>query len=209
MNPQFWVSDIQKKRYGTAAIATSLLLIIITGCLFYFHSSGSNTLLVRGKGIQISLNQFEFYKQSIPFTNQIREMEGYETVTLSDEEIIDLLIERALTEQYAEKSGIEVNDQELNERIEIDKQAIIKVGNELPGMRILEERVRITGLTMEQFYDSEEVRDVYRQGIMITSLQNKLMADRTITEPKQFEIFQKNLVSEHKPDLHIDLSLLQ
>jgi len=51
-----------------------------------------------------------------------------------------------------------------------------------------------TGLSEEQFWNSNTIRETYYEAILSSKLRAKLLADGTLSEPEQFYQFQEELL---------------
>lgn len=77
-----------------------------------------------------------------------------------------------------------------SEEIDAQNQALIR--------EIMHQRINLTGLSEEEFWDSDLVFEEYEKALYIDKLYNKLIAEKTINDIQGFEEYQNNLLEEYK-----------
>lgn len=167
-------------------------------------------LLVEGDDIQISVKRFIFYKSSLELINSLQSEEE-KKLHLSDNEIIDVLVAEDLAVQYAKGLGLTASEQEIEDVIELERKNL-KQNND-PDNDLVREfmanRIRITGLTEDEFWKSDEAKKNYEKSILLGKLVTKLIEDGTIKDMNEFNIFKKELLESKKKRLQINWSVLQ
>lgn len=165
-------------------------------------------ILVHGGGIEIPLERFVFYRENVDLISQLG---PYAQPKLSDEAILDNMIKDELAVQYAKALGLNVSPQEVDDVVQLQR-SLLEQTDDQNGYVIKElmaNRIKITGLTEDQFWNSSEVREMYEKALLRSKLANKLVEEGTIKDVMDFTRFKENLYAEKKGDLHINYSLLQ
>lgn len=69
----------------------------------------------------------------------------------------------------------------------------------------MDQRIKLTGLSEEEFWDSDLVFKEYEKTLYIDKLYNKLIGEKVINDIQGFEEFQINLLKEYKNSHSINL----
>ena len=166
-------------------------------------------VLVQGDGFQIDAKQFVFYKSNL---EMIAQLENQPKIVLSDDQIIDNLIIEELTAQYAKQQGITASAQEISDEISKERAALHDPKNVDPKngntknkivFEIMKNRIRITGLTEDQFWQSAEIRGSYERAILIGKLYVKLQSEGKIKSMQDFQTFKSNLLEQNRSKVKI------
>ncbi|MCQ6562074.1 hypothetical protein [Paenibacillus mendelii] len=121
-------------------------------------------------GITIDKERFLFYKANIELTYALN---GNKQVP-DDNELLNNLIQEDRIVQKAIQRGITVSDQELQEAID-DQRELYENYEPLDKDQeliheLMSNRIRITGLSDNEFWASELVKDGYRKAILKSKL---------------------------------------
>jgi len=124
-------------------------------------------------GITIDQDRFLFYKANIELTYALN---GNKPVP-NDDELLSNLIQEDRIVQKAIQRGIIVSDQELQEAIDYQRELYdnydpLDKDQELVH-ELMSNRIRITGLSDDDFWASDLVKDGYKKAI----LKSKLMTE--------------------------------
>lgn len=84
-----------------------------------------------------------------------------------------------------------------SEEVDAQNQALIR--------EIMNQRIKLTGLSEEEFWDSDLVFKEYEKTLYIDKLYNKLISEKVIDDIRGFEEFQNKLLEEYKDAHSIDL----
>ena len=146
--------------------------------------------------VVITQEQFVFYKSNVELTSALRG----ETLNLNDRELADKLLVEELTAREAARLGIVADDEEIEEVIRLEKEAFESLAAETENQRLVKEimsnRIRITGLSEEEFWSSGVVKEGYKRALLNMKLMEKLIADGTITEPDKFYEYKEELLNQ-------------
>lgn len=145
--------------------------------------------------LSITPEQFLFYKMNIELFHHVTDSSS---AIPNDQQLLDNLLKKKLVVQKALELGITVEDQEVEDYIAEQKNIYEQFQAEEQGDRIayefMKNRIRITGLSEEQFWNSNVIRETYYEAILGSKLRAKLLADGTLSEPEQFNQFQEELL---------------
>lgn len=151
---------------------------------------------ITNSDIAINKEEFVFYKHNVDLTNTL----SNNSASLSNEQLIDNLLINELTAQEALKQGVTVSEAELDEAIKYQRDAY---NNFTPTnkdqeivMELMKNRIRITGLTEEEFWNSDFVRESYRKSILGGKLMYELLSKGTLTDISDFQNYQRELLDE-------------
>ncbi|WP_433943414.1 SurA N-terminal domain-containing protein [Paenibacillus sp. SN-8-1] len=156
-----------------------------------------------GKDIEISKKQFILYKKNYELTNELTSnQQGVASQSkLSDTDLIDNLVKEELAVNYAKKLGITVSEEEISKEVSRNQEAIenpdTDKGNELVK-ELMKNRIRITGLTKEQFWKSKETRYEYEKAIFLGKLGTKLVEEKKINDLSELNAFEDSILAEYK-----------
>ncbi|WP_438351250.1 hypothetical protein ACP8HI_11740 [Paenibacillus sp. FA6] len=202
-----------KKKY--ISISAGLFAVLLTGSLLYsqsinpkekvkngFDSSQASLPLVVGDGIEITADRFILYKKNAELVQ----------TPLSDDEIINELIKKELSIQYAENLGLEVVAQEIDDVIAYERAAL-NDPNLDPDNNVVKElmsnRIRITGLTEDEFWNTEETRYGYESAIFLGKLFEHLVEEGNIKDMTEFNEFQIGLLNDSQDKLQINYDVIK
>ena len=170
-----------KKRSLMFSAFILLMAAVLVGC-------GNSNLVakVNGEGISVEDFENEYYQYakiySLQYGEGIMDQEVQEGLTLRDslkEEVLNKLIMDELILQDAEKRGIEVTEEELDE---IKNSQLEMLG----GQEAFEEYLEGQGMTEEAF------EDVIRKNIIAQKHQETVFEETEITDEKLEEYFEEN-----------------
>lgn len=176
--------------------------------------------LVDSKNFKIYSSDFNFYKKNVDLLQELNNISNTQGVTanvsndtyLTDTILIKQLIKEKLAIEYAKKIKIFVTDQELNNIIEKEKKALYDVNVEGQNKELVQElmsnRIRITGLTEEEFWKSEKTKQQYSDSIYLSKLYNTLYQKGEIKDTEDFDKFQDNLLNKNINEYKINQNLL-
>ncbi|RUT29697.1 hypothetical protein EJP77_12795 [Paenibacillus zeisoli] len=169
--------------------------------------------LVIGKNIEISQKQFKFYKRNYELTGELTSnQQGITSQSkLNDSDLIDNLVKEELAVNYAKTLGITVSEEEISEEVSRNQEAIdnpdTDKGNELIK-ELMKNRIKITGLTKEQFWKSKETRYEYEKEIFLGKLGIKLIEEKKINESSEMNAFGDSLLADYKKQNTINYDAL-
>lgn len=172
----------------------------------------SNYIISEGD-IEISKSEFDFYKVNIKLMNQLNatlDNSSDKTDSLpSDQELIDEMLKKRISVQHAKEIGITIKEGEVKEVINREKGMLnseeVDAQNQAIIREIMDQRIKLTGLSEEEFWDSDLVFKEYEKTLYIDKLYNKLIGEKVINDIQGFEEFQNNLLKEYKNSHSIDL----
>lgn len=190
-------------------IAGGLLSLAALLAAIYLWTSGDHSkidgdILVEGEGILITADRFNSYKANVELAKAL-----YDDVpTISDDELIDLLIVSDLTANQARKNGIAVSSEEIDGMISSQREMLAEAEDGDPVRVLIQQSIDQSGLTEETYWSSRETRSHY-EAAMLTARWDQEMAGNHAGEP-DFDraALQRELLAEIKPKLTIRYDLL-
>lgn len=174
-------------------------------------------LLVQAEGFEIYSEQFLFYKKNVELTNNLNKTINNPNTarveTYTDTQLINEMIKKQLTAQYAKDNGITVADNEITEYLNQERNLLydpnIEGENKALVQELMANRIKITGLTEDEYWNSKETRLEYENTIYKGKLYNKLIEEGTIKDGAEFDQFQDKLLAQHQGKYEINLSALK
>ncbi|BFH65377.1 hypothetical protein [Paenibacillus azoreducens] len=166
--------------------------------------------LVQGEDFQISKQEFIFYKSNLELINKLQNHQ----ISISDDALIDNMVKKKLTVSYAKNLGLKVTPEEVDAVIERERSSLsdssIKGRNNETVRELMKQRIRITGLSEDEFWNSDQTKKEYEKALLIGKLFDKLAAEGKIgKEGADFESFQKNLLESSVGKLTINKNVLK
>ncbi|CAM3508225.1 MULTISPECIES: SurA N-terminal domain-containing protein [Paenibacillus] len=120
----------------------------------------------------------------------------------SDEEVLRHMITEALTVHHAKEIGITVTPEEVRDVIDLQMRAMKdtdpKTSAEQLTLYIMEQRIRITGLSEEDFWNSEELYSAYEAAIYMNKLRRHILADEDLNGMESYEALQAKLYKDFR-----------
>lgn len=213
---------MKKKNVFMLAGALSLIVVVFSSLVyanedstvkqfisnFFYHVK--HEIDIREDGIVAKLNDIEiteeryiFYKRNV---EMIQKIEGTND-KIDDIELINEMIGKDLTVQYAENMGITADPDEVDKVVEFQRNllndpSVTGPNNELVK-EIMKNRIRITGLSEDEFWKSDEIRDQYRESVIISHLFDQLSQNGEVQDMNDFSEFQDNLIDQKKEQIEI------
>ncbi|MDR0267083.1 hypothetical protein [Paenibacillus sp.] len=170
--------------------------------------------LVHGGDFQISKQDFIFYKSNMEMINKLQNISSLKSVSLSDDSLIGEMVKKEVTVSYAKKLGLEVTPQEVDAVIQQERSFLndpsITGENNDTVREIMKNRIRITGLSEDEFWNSDQTRKEYEKALLIGKLFDKLVADGEIEKDNgaDFGNYQKKILESYKGEVIVDKSVL-
>lgn len=169
-------------------------------------SMSKSNFVVSGGDIEISKSEFDFYKVNLKLINQLNatlDSSSYKIASLpTDQELIDEMLKKRISVQHAKQIGITVTEGEVKEVVNREKKMLnsedVDVQNQALIREIMHQRINLTGLSEEEFWDSDLVFKEYESTLYIDKLFNKLISEKEISDIQDFEKFQNNLLVQYK-----------
>lgn len=165
---------------------------------------------MQGENVRITIRDFIFYKSNLELLYRLQD----KAFTLTDEELIDAMLQQRLTVQYAKQAGLTATEQEqeIDEVIAQEREVLydsqISAVNKDIIKEIMDNRIRITGLSEEDFWNSEDVKKSYEDAILLGKLYSQLLQEGKIQNAEDFVQFQNELLQKAKKSLKIHRELL-
>ncbi len=181
------------------------------------NTTENDVLLVKGDGFTISVKDFEFYKANVDMLMKLNQLQqvGEEVGNqpeLDNTTLLQQLLKTELAVQYAKKIGIVVSEQEMTHYTKQQKDHLydssLQGSNQELIQSIMDKRIKITGLTKTQFWNSEAVKQQYGKMIYMNKLYEFLSNQGQITGPASFDTFQDQLVREQINHYTVDTERL-
>lgn len=193
-------------------IISFIVLLLAVSSSLYASATDKDTgateqkrLITMAGDIEISESEFEFYKANIKLINQLNEAEGnfsFQTGIPSDQELVDEMLKKRLSVQYARNSGITVDEDEIIEVVNREKSILnssnLDIENQALIQEIMKQRIKLTGLSEEDFWKSDFVHKEYESVLYIDKLFKDLMEKEEISNIQDFEKLQIHLLEQYK-----------
>lgn len=148
----------------------------------------------------VTPEQFLFYKLNLQLFHTIQN-------TLDsmpdDELLLDNLLKEKLVAQKALELGITVEDQEVENYIAEQKNLYEQFvpENQDIAYDFMKNRIRITGLSEEEFWSSSALRNKYYEALLGSKLMMKLLEDGTLDKPEQFNSYKQELLERARDNV--------
>lgn len=193
-------------------IISFIVLLLAVSSSLYASATDKDTgateqkrLITMAGDIEISESEFEFYKANIKLINQLNKAEGnfsFQTGIPSDQELVDEMLKKRLSVQYARNSGITVDEDEIIEVVNREKSILnssnLDIENQALIQEIMKQRIKLTGLSEEDFWKSDFVHKEYESVLYIDKLFKDLMEKEEISNIQDFEKLQIHLLEQYK-----------
>jgi hypothetical protein len=164
--------------------------------------------LVQANDFQISPKQFTFYKSNLELLNKLQGKSN-----ASDNELINEMVKQELAVQYAKKAGLTVSEDEISQGIEKEKSSLndptLNDNNSLTVKELMKNRIRITGLTEDQFWNSIDTREEYKKAFLLAKLANQLIAQNKVRTMQDFSAFKDDLLQKSNGTFSINLTSIK
>lgn len=167
-----------------------------------WHQDGG--YVAEGPGFNITKERFLLYKQ-----NHEIQIDLLQTKRMSDNEIIDELIKKELTILDAKKRGVTVSDDEIDEMIQFQRASLNDGRGDSYELikELMLNRIRITGMSDDEFWSSELVWNEYRDSIYVGKLSTLLMSEGEVAGMVGFDDYQEKLLEANKGKVKIRLDM--
>ncbi|MCR8660083.1 SurA N-terminal domain-containing protein [Paenibacillus endoradicis] len=175
----------------------------------YFNKIYDESITDKGKVIaktadfQVTKFDFLYSKYSTEMFNEL----GANTKKTNDKKIINNLVARQLMIVDAKSKGITVEDDEVNTFIETMKDDFLNSEQvdvqQNDTLILFKAWAQSANLTLEQFIDSELLRDQYEEGAYFSKLYEYLSTEKIVTSMKDFEKYQDDLFDKQRRNIDI------
>lgn len=152
--------------------------------------------VVEGEGVRISLSDYVLAKKNrdlVLTLNQVEDMP-------SDADLLQDTITTQLTQNYAKQSGIVVTLEEVKDAIQFQKKALDESDPTDPNQQliryVMENRIRITGLIEEEFWNSDEVYSAYETSLYNSKLIENILSDESMKGMDSYYELKEKLFNE-------------
>ncbi|MFD1887603.1 hypothetical protein [Paenibacillus wenxiniae] len=180
--------------------------------------SPNNGLLVTGDDIRISKQEFDFYKANVEMVTKLNQLQQGEQVAgnmaTDSSQLLNQLLKTELAVQYAKKIGITVSEQEMTQMVNTEKTRLYDAtlasehNDQQLIQQIMAHRIQLTGLSEQEFWKSEPIKQQYGKTIYMSKLYDELLKKGQIDGPAAFDAFQDKLVQEQQGQYTIHTQLL-
>ncbi|NMO98062.1 hypothetical protein [Paenibacillus lemnae] len=209
-----------KKRYLLIPAAV-VCVLTVTISLVYASSINSNTALgsptdqihaepnqyiASFDTVKIDTADFLFYK-----TNAQRAAELNNAEMPSDQHLINNMLKDKITAYEAVQQGITVSDEEVQQEIDFQRDVFEnQMEQTSPEAQevydMMKNRIRITGLSEEEFWDADFVKQVYKEALLEGKLMNALRGDdKSFETIEDFQKYKEELLSKYKDKISFNL----
>jgi hypothetical protein len=165
----------------------------------------NSVAIATGDSFKIEAGEFKLYKANLQFIAKMNNVD----FNFTNEEILKMMAKDRLIVQYAKDNGISVTNQEVDSYIKQTRNGL--QSDEAPAefKEIMKNRIRISGLTEEQFYNSPEIRQSYERLLYGNKVAKMLSSQGRLTNPLQdYEKFKEELWNKSKDKIKINRNAL-
>lgn len=216
-------------RRSTLTIAISslfLVVLLLIAAAIYFSSSSKeenniiedtfdaiqketaslsfNETVASVQDINVTYERFLFYKYNIEMFHALSNTE----FSASDEELLNELLKKDLTIREAKNEGIAVAKEEVEQEIKFQQQVLenpeYTADNKELIQKIMKKRIEITGLTNEQFWESDMVYKQYEDALYLGKFYTYLLNKGEIQTMEQFTKYQDQLLESREVTICIE-----
>ncbi len=122
-----------------------------------------------------------------------------------DRELLDRMVKKLLFVQQGIERGVTVSDDEIDEFIAGQRDMFANYNPDNEEERLLkavfENRIRITGLSDTEFWQSDEARQSYFEAIVYSKYSDTLISEGTIEDRKEIDGYIDELFKKSKRKL--------
>jgi len=164
----------------------------------------SSAVVVESNHFVITQKEYIDYKENLIFIHQMNEI----PFNLTDEEIINQMIEREVLIQYAENQHIVVTKGEVEEYALQTKEAVEQ--SEMPDMHKIHLKLaEKLNVSLEDYFTHPEVLKEYEHQFMIDEVVNQLTAEGKLTDTYTISSFVEELKKEDRYAISINQNALE
>lgn len=193
-----------KKRIALAACLV-VAAIAITVVAFVLPSNQSEPVLAKGAGVEVTVKRFMDAKQNLELAHKMLAVEPeYPT----DQDLLDGILINELLYSYAKKKGVSVSDEELSQYIN-EQRAVLEDTDQADMASLMKERIRLTGMDEETFWQDKTTVDGYKYFLIIGKMPELLVQEGVIQSSYEFVAFQEKLLGEHTASIKVDWDMLE
>ncbi|GAE05674.1 hypothetical protein JCM10914_1788 [Paenibacillus sp. JCM 10914] len=160
------------------------------------RNHAESTWLIHTEEVQISLEEYVMAKNNKALIWALNELEEKPS---DDEQLQEMIADRLLA-SHAKQSGIEVTPDEVHEALDQQRTMLRAVDVTDPNhqaiLYIMEQRLLMTGLSEEEFWNSEEVYNSYEQSLYITKLSQQIRSDGNLKGMNSYDELRDQLLTD-------------
>lgn len=155
-----------------------------------------NSVVAEINGASIDKEQFTFYKSNLELTYSLQDKGPIP----NDKELVNNLLAEKLVVQQAINQGITVSDEEVKKAIDYQRNIYETFEpadkDQALALELMKNRIRISGLTDDEFWNSDFVKEGYKESILGGKLMMKLISDGTVKDPEGFNAYKQELLTK-------------
>ncbi|MFF2886801.1 SurA N-terminal domain-containing protein [Paenibacillus sp. NPDC057967] len=188
-------------------VVLAVLIVIAIGIsvfAFVNPSLQSEPVLAKGAGVEVTVKRFKDAKQNLELAQR---MLAVEPEARTDEELLDQILTDELLYSYAKKKGVSIPEEELRQFID-EQKAMLEDTDQVEMAALMQERIRLTGMDEESFWQDKATVDGYRYFITIGKL-TELLVKEDIIQGGKFAEFQKKLLQDNKSSIKVNWDALE
>ncbi|MCM3130371.1 SurA N-terminal domain-containing protein [Paenibacillus provencensis] len=159
--------------------------------------------------LKVDVEDFVFYKANAQLVAELKNTE-----VPSDQSLIDNMLKDKLTAYEAIQQGITVSDEEVQKEIDFQRD-VFENQMDLSSPEVqdvydmMKNRIRIIGLSEEEFWKADFVKQGYKEALLEGKLMNSLRGDdRTFETIEDFQKYKEELLTKYKDKISLNLDLL-
>lgn len=166
--------------------------------------------LIDQNGIRITAAEFITHRTNVSWIQDLFDGKTVETV-VAKEQILGDLLGAKLIEREAREQGLVADNEALNTLIEAEKRnyEALSIDNDVEEAWtkvLLDNRIRITGQSVEDYFASEEVRAQYEGQLLSSQLYLSLVKIGKVNNAEEWVDYVARLVENNKECCSIEWS---
>lgn len=152
-------------------------------------------VIVKVDSKEITYNEFREYKENLIM---MAKKEGL-ALNRSNNDILNDMIKRQLTVQFAINKGIVVSNEEVQAYAN-EQRKILQTAPE-EAKEVLKNLIEKSGLPENEYWESNTLLSAYREWIIINKL---IESDNSIETPETFSSFQESLLKSSSQNYYVN-----
>jgi len=133
---------------------------------------------------------------------------GVEPEYPTDQDLLDGILTSELLYSYAKKKGLSLSEEELSQYIN-EQRAVLEDTEQADMAALMKERIRLTGMDEESFWQDQATLDGYRYFIIIGKMPELLVKEGVIQSSYEFAAFREKLLEENAASIKVNWDMLE
>jgi hypothetical protein len=197
-------------RISWTVVSALTLAVIITGSVLYANNVPSvdemfvdidhqvkeapDRIIAQGPDFEIYSKDFALFKANLAFSEKMNNV----TIDMTDKDIIHEMIKEALVVNLAREEGLFVSKQEITDYITHLRELLDDPEHDPAMKQIRDNLVKMSGLSEDEYWESEELAQKYEKALLIQKFVRKLAEEGQIRGVEDFANFKDKLLQKVK-----------